>query len=111
MGSAFHSFGARREKSLGRVERWPGVFSGRERERERERQRGREAETEREGGGVENSVAVSLSVVATVASLLLFNETLRTRGIHFGAGSEVAKKNLATSSYFWAGLYCSYFRC
>ena len=27
VGSAFHSFGARREKSLGRVERWPGVFS------------------------------------------------------------------------------------
>ena len=26
MGSAFHSFGARREKSLGCVERWPGVF-------------------------------------------------------------------------------------
>ena len=26
MGSAFHSFGARREKRLGRVERCPGVF-------------------------------------------------------------------------------------
>ena len=27
MGSAFHSFGARREMSLGCVEHWPGVFS------------------------------------------------------------------------------------
>ena len=27
MGSAFHSFGARSEKSFGCVERWPGVFS------------------------------------------------------------------------------------